>query len=322
MKFAMITGDKANNVFLKLNGERDDCTSFMSWLEIWQGVHYSFDEMNKDSSMLLDYDVVMFSGNPGYFKHMENILLNIKGKVKTIFLPEGDISLYHQYGINSFHPLIYELWDMIDVIFSMEEDKISYYESLTDTPTRFVHVPIDEKMASGEFRTPNYAKTDSILIYGDNNPNCPLTVVGVAKKIKKPLITVCVEEKKVDQIRNHFKVEILRNYNKISQYNFLRLLGRCWLHIYPTRWIGSAREPIACAVARTPCIGSDKSHTQRRLFPKLACDIYDIDRMCELAERLYKDLDFYDEIVNFAWDNVSFYNLENTKKRFMEAINC
>lgn len=319
LRFALVTADSVNGVKLQMNGEFDDCTSFLNWLMIWDGVLYSFETMEKDFSPLFNYDVVMFSGQPSYLTTIIKIANALKGKVVTMFLPEGDVSLYDQHGINSFSPTIYEAWNSVDILAIMEEDKVSYYKSLTSSLVKFIHVPIDKKMEEGIFRTPNYKKTEHILVYGDNNPNGVLTAIAVSKMIDRPIKTVCIDIGKVKRLRELFGLRIGAAFTKIAQYPFLRLLGSCWLHIYPTRWIGSSRESIACAVARTPCIGSNRSHTQNRLFPKLSCDPYDVDKMVELGKRLYSDLEFYDEVVNYAWDNVGFYNMEVTKKRFMDA---
>ena len=320
-KFALVTADTRNSCTIKFNGNVSDCTSFMSWQHIWNGAHFSYDAMAKDSSPLLDFKVVMFSGNPGYFTQLYNILNRLNNKVLAIFLPEGDISLYDEKGIISFNKIIYDIWNKINVIFSMEEDKIPYYNLLTKTPAVFVHVPIDATMDSGIFRCDVENKKEHILVYGDNNPNCPITVYGIAGRLQKPLSAVCIDKFKTADLDMLFGTNTIGNFPKVGQYVYLQILGKSYVHFYPTRWIGSAREQISCAVVGTPCVGSDRSHTQRRLFPKLACDIYDINRMVILGKHLYEDLDFYKEIVDYAWKEVHFYNMENTKKRFLDAVN-
>ena len=318
-KFALVTADLANSVKLKWNYDRDDCTGFMSWVPIWDGVLYSFDAMKTDFSILYEYDCVMFSGHPYYLNEIISIATALKGKVVTMFLPEGDLSLYDLNGINSFNTEIYKAWNAVDILASMEEDKSSYYSLFTDALVKFIHVPIDENMESGMLKVPLECKSQNILVYGDNNPNCPVTAIAIAKKINRPLVTVCIDEQKVLQIKQLFNVNIEYATSKLGQYPYLRVLGRCYLNIYPTRWIGSSRQPIACAIVGTPCIGSNRSHTQKRLFPQLSCDIYDVDKMTDLSLKLYRDKDFYNEIVNYAWEQLPFYNLENTKKRFIDA---
>ena len=317
--FALVTADSANSVTFTMNGERDDCTGFMNWLSIWKGVLYSYEAMKQDCSVLEQYKAVMFSGHPAYFESLIAIANKLKGKVVTMFLPEGDISQYDMYGINSFSDVPYKAMNSVDVICSMEEDKIPYYSAISNTPAVFVHVPIDDRMASGEFRFPIEKKSKHILVYADNNPNCPVTVFGLARRLKMPLKTVCIPEQKLESVKQTFDLVIDGAYGKLGQYPFLRLLGSCLLNVYPTRWIGSSRQSISCAIAGTPCIGSDRSHTQRRLFPDLAVDIYDVQGMAQLIYNLSVDIHLYQYICNKAWSGVQFYNLENTKKRFLEA---
>lgn len=318
-RFAIVSADKSNGIQFRMHGERDDCTGFLNWINIWNGVHFSYDEMSKDSSILLNFDCVMLSGNPRYLVDLISITTFLKHKVVTMFLPEGDISLYDMQGINSFNKEIYECYKSCDIICSMEEDKISYYELFTNSLIKFIHVPIDENMEKGLFRNAISDKEQFTVVYGDNNPNCPVTVFAVLAKINKASISVCIHPDICHEITRLFGTQINTNYSKVGQYPYLRMLAKSWLHIYPTRWIGSAREQIACAVAGTPCIGSDKSHTQKRLFPKLACDIYDAKTMIDLANKLYIDMDFYNEVRDYSWKALSFYSMENTKKRFMDA---
>lgn len=319
IKLAIVTSDHRSNVKFSLNGEKDDCTSFLSWLSIWDGTLFSYEAIKNDWQVLFDYDCVMFSGNPNNLEDITKIATCLKGRVVTMFLPEGDVQLYDQNGINSFDMRIYQAFRSVDIIFAMEEDKISYYQNLTDSLVKFIHVPIDERMSAGEFRVPIDVKGDYVVVYGDNNPNCPITVFGMLKKLVRPAITVCISPEKVVSLSTLFNVSITSCKQKLSHYSFLRLLARSWVHFYPTRWIGSAREPIACAVAGTPCIGSDRSHTQRRLFPELACDIYDVEKMEKLARKLYEDKGYYKEIVKYAVDQLHFYGMQETKERFYNA---
>lgn len=319
-KVALVTADTSNDVYFELNGETCDSTGLFNWLKIWKGRHYSYDEMGKDCSPLEKYLAVILSGHPGFQNEILSILNKLKGKVITMWLPEGDARLYDRYGIGSFSPKIYESWNLSDVLMIYEEDKVGYYSGLTDTPVKFVHVPIDERMERGEFRVLRKDKLDYILVYGDNNPNCPVTVFGCVKKLNKDIIGVLIGNERVEQIEKLFEVRVRHSFGKLGQYPFLRLLGKSQVHIYPTRWVGTAREPISCASVGTPCIGSDKSHTMKRLWPDLMCDVYDIDMMVELANRLYKESDFYEYVCDKAWENIVFYNMENTKRRFMEAF--
>lgn len=289
----------------------------MSWVEVWKGRHYAFQVVRDDWSVLKNHKVVVFSGHPQYMLDIVKIAKDLKGKVVTAFLPEGDVSLYDQFGIQSFQTAVYEAWNACDVVIAFEEDKVEYYRSLTSSRVEFVHVPIDESMSRGEFFVPRFDKQRFMVVYGDNNPNGPLTAMAVANRLAWPIRTVCIEEAKTKEWNRLFGTQVQIALPKLPQYEYLSLLGKSMIHVYPTRWVGSSREPIACAIAGTPCVGSSYSHTMRRLWPELCADPFDVKRMVELVDRLENDLDFYRETVMYAWRQLPFYGLSETKKRFM-----
>ena len=172
-----------------------------------------------------------------------------------------------------------------------------------------------------ERREPVIEARDLSVVYGDNNPNHPLIAIASAAKLGMDVILVDADRGKIADISNLFPKTIFRSTTKLSQYAFLRLLGRSGVHFYPTEWIGTARENISCAITGTPCIGSRESHTQRRLYPEwLAFSPYDVDGMTEAAKRILKNPVEYDTVAVKAFEAAQFYNLENTKRRFSRAV--
>jgi len=77
---------------------------------------------------------------------------------------------------------------------------------------------------------------------------------------------------------------------------------------------------ITGACCGTAVIGWNESHTQKRLFPDLAVDLYDTDKICILVRKLYKDYEFYKMIADKAFKNTEFYSEENALKRMIDAI--
>lgn len=322
MKFALITADPKHNIRFSIDGEQGDCTSFMNWIDVWEGMHLSFKAMPEDSdiSFLREFDVVMMSGHPSHMTDIVRIGEYLRdSETVTIFYPEGSTQLYDN-SINGFQPLYYRAWNACDILSIAEEDKFSYYQAFITSRTlvRFIHVPLREEMERGIFFVPRWHKKENFtLVYGDNNPNHPLIALALANSLDMHVMAVDLRDAPVKEVFPNLK---MNSFSKLAQYPYLRLLSRCIFQAYPTEWIGTARQQIACAVSGTPCIGSRDSHTQMRLFPDLAVGIYDVNRMRGLAKRLIDDKDFYQMVVTKAWDRVSFYGLERTKKRFTDAV--
>lgn len=336
MKFALITADPSHKVAFVSNPERGDATSFMQWVSILKGVHLSFEALRKESNdYLKGFDVVMMSGHLNYIADIIRIGNFLKdSNAITIFYPEGSAQLYDN-SINGFHPEYYEAWRACDVVSIAEEDKCSYYQSFVDfkkTLIHFIHVPITEDMEKGAFFRLRGMKRNFSVVYGDNNPNHPMIAFSCINWFNNmfnsmaagdnrglELEAVGIETRNAD-IKRIFPDLKIQQIPKLESYDFMRLLAESVVHFYPTEWIGTARQPIACAAAGTPCIGSDKSHTQRRLWPELACDIYDVDKMACLASRLVTNPGLYSEVVNHALKEMEYYSLKKTLERFDDAI--
>ena len=322
MKFALVSQDKTHGVRFWINPEEGDATSFFNWVDVLQGFHFSYDKLREEMSPLKGFDLVMMSGNPYNLKDIVAICDFLKDtKTVTMFWPEGSTQLYDNSIIN-FSKDVYDAWNACDVMSIAEEDKRSYYESFVTSKTlvRFIHVPMRREMQDGHFFVQQIHKSrSSVLVYGDNNPNHPLIAIAVASRLKMEVIGIDIDRGKINDIKTLFPETRFHRYTKLAQYPFLRILSRCFVNIYPTEWIGSARQQISCAVSGTPCIGNRDSHTQKRLFPKLGTYIYDVDAMQGLIKELSENSILYNEVVKYAWEQSRFYSLEDTVHRMVSV---
>lgn len=323
MKFALVSQDAVHGARFWINPEEGDATSFFNWVDVWKGFHFNFEKLKTDLSVLRDFDCVMISGSPYNFQDIIDIGNYLKPTdTVTMFYPEGSVQLYDN-SISNFSKIIYDAWNACDIVSIAEEDKVSYYEAFIrgDTIVRFIHVPLRREMEDGSFLVSvSHKARGTGLVYGDNNPNHPMIAVACYARLGYDVIGIDIDRGKIQQIRDMFPETRISSMTKLAQYPFLRILGRAFVHIYPTEWIGTARQQIACAVAGTLCIGNYDSHTQRRLFPEFGKDIYDVDGICGLVGRLEKDESFYGMIAERAFQEaIKFYGLEITKFRFMKS---
>ena len=318
LNFAMVTADTTcGEAQGFLTG---DMWNMYYWLHMFKkGYHYSFDYFKDETKIaeLNNYDIVMFSGNDGHLNDIIKIAERIRAV--TIFFPEGDISLYHDKAI---HPETYRAWDACSVVSCVEEDKIPFYEALTHSVVKFLHVPVPETFCNGGFHSGEFNKTNDILIYGDNNPNNPIVALAIARQLNLPVAITALPAETIEFIKGYFGIRVSRHMGKLSQVEYLQQwVAPSKVIIYPTRWIGTARQVISGALCGTPVIGNRDSHTQKRLFPMLGTYIYDIEKMCELTERLYTDARFYKDCCDFAFEQVKFYSEKSAIRRMIDLYN-
>lgn len=321
MKFALITADPSHQKSFVLNPETDDATGFMQWIGLWRGIHLSYKAIREeDKSYLKQFDVVMMSGHLNHIQDIIDIAKYLKdSNTVTMFYPEGSTQLYDN-SVNGYHYEYYEAWNACDILSIVEEDKAEYYRKFVteETLVRFIHVPITMEMSSSLFfKTKKEKQPHSMVVYGDNNPNHPLIALACANHTGYSVDGVELRDK--DFSRTFPKLQI-RHYPKLGQFPYLRLLQNSYLNIYPTEWIGSARQQIACAVVGTPCIGSRDSHTQQRLFPDLTTNIYDVERIISLMWELENTTGFYKKVADYARAKLEFYDMGHTLRRFVSAV--
>ena len=325
MRVALVTADASHGKQFVINSEEGDGTSFMNWVDVWKGYHFNFTKILTDLDVLKNFDVVMMSGHLNHIVDIIKIAEFLKDTdTVSMFYPEGSAQLYDN-SINGFHHEYYDAWRACDILSMAEEDKASYYKSFvtSDTIVSFIHVPLRAEMEAGRFMVPHVQKGYNLsVVYGDNNPNHPLIAIACAAKLGMDVVLVDVDrDGKLADIKNLFPNTNFRTASKLSQYAYLRLLGRSGVHFYPTEWIGTARENISCAVTGTPCIGSRESHTQRRLFPDwMAFSPYDVEGMTGAAKRILSNPQEYEQVAAKAFEAAQFYNLKNTKQRFSRAV--
>lgn len=327
MRFALVTADPAHKAKFRINPFEGDATSFMNWIDVWDGWHLSYEALRtEDLSYLKQFEVVMMSGHPGHLADIIRIARYLKDtETVSMFYPEGSAQLYDN-SINGFHKETYDAWRACDVLSIVEEDKQSYYEAFVDknTAVRFVHVPLRPEMESGRFLRPRAHKSiRHCVVYGDNNPNHPMIALACANKMGMSVTAVEIDRGgRAVSIAEVFPKLDVRYATKLGCYYFLNLLAQTAIHFYPSEWIGTARQQISCAVTGTLCIGSHDCHTQQRLFPPLLSrNIYDIEGMVAAAVDISKmDEEKYDTFSKWAFQKASFYGLNLTKQRFVAAV--
>jgi len=77
------------------------------------------------------------------------------------------------------------------------------------------------------------------------------------------------------------------------------------------------RNALDCAALGIPCVSTNRSDLQARLFPATTLnDPWDVDRAVRLCQRLLTEPGFWDEVVGLAGERVADYDLAPFRQRF------
>lgn len=88
----------------------------------------------------------------------------------------------------------------------------------------------------------------------------------------------------------------------------------------PTCFHTYGRNSVDLAAIGTPCIGSENVASMKRCFPYTSCDPMDIKTIVKHADRLVNDDSFRHKVIEYAKKACEYYNYENSRKRFLDAL--
>ena len=93
----------------------------------------------------------------------------------------------------------------------------------------------------------------------------------------------------------------------------MRGVAGAYVAVHPMPAASAGRDQITFAALGIPCIGNEELDIQRELFPALAVNIFDINRIRELVKMLYRETEFYRSVQNEASRQLYMYSLKSAE---------
>lgn len=300
---------------------KNSTANIFDWLLMWDGDHVPHEELNKDITALDNYDICLLLDADRYLDLA--IKIAKESKCKTIFYAEGTLQTYLRMPFQH-QEKFYELLQHVDLVGTLEEDLVQWYEAVAGAKAFFMHTPTSDDMVSGRYR--KIPKQGFILVccnLGMDNERHQTNLIsslGVLKKTDKFGVLCEARPEQMGFYRNVMKVKA-QGFCRLHPFFYVvKLVAPAKILLSPSAIIGTSRNAIVGAATGTPVIGSRDSHTQNKLWPKLARYRYDVKGMSELVNRLYDDEVFYKEVCEYAFSQLPYYSVESTKRRFLEAV--
>lgn len=150
----------------------------------------------------------------------------------------------------------------------------------------------------------------------DNNVYDMYSVARGVKGIKN--VAICLD--------GNIMIDCLRFFKRAQQGKQYRLfiqdLAKARIVVDSYHKIHSyGRTPVECACLRTPIVSTDWVTSARDLWPKCTVAAGDIKAQQDMVNRLLSDQDFYNEVVEYAWNKVNEYDYESSYHNFMNMVN-
>ena len=81
-----------------------------------------------------------------------------------------------------------------------------------------------------------------------------------------------------------------------------------------------SRATVDTAALGVAVVGSNKTQSMNVCYPHTLIDPFDVTRARKLIRRLQEDKEFYKKVVDTAKENVEFYNIVNSRERYLSAL--
>ena len=299
-----------------------------NWRKVFNGDVRFWQDIKKTPTDLLSYDLVHIN--------LAGEDVGLATKVKPIL--EGSstkLVVNMDYAINYFSAqfnqaqttaeLQHDL-NVADMVFGVEPTQVSllsYFLTLLKRPkAHLVPHPIDTAMMYKNFFVDYDRRLDVVAYeyhrYDDMWEIPHLLMHELPDYHERPVLTSCL-----GFMRDSFKRAEMPNL--IMPYTdwpvYMNLLNHCrWGLEYRLHYAAS-RFILECASVGIPVVSTNFSYMGRLLYPELTFHAGDFDSMRKALQNLILNDELYTQQAKQGIERVENFNLENSRKRLMEALN-
>ena len=302
----------AFKVFQNLIDVKPTMTGCYQWIKLFNG---DCKDYNTVKDNLEDYDVIQVNLDPMDIQMLSDIKERLKGS-STILIGNHDHSP-ELWTKSMEHPFAFKhSVNSCDGIFATTPTAKNLMEHILDRKIHLIPHPCETHLLK-RFGTDNKFKHISIIYHRyDNNVLMPWIHLH---KSNKSLSLVGYMEKEDPRFR---ATKCL--YDNIIPYmpfpDFIKLLKESYW-IYDS-YDGYSYGRIGCDAAclQVPLVGCDKVYSHQVLYPYTSVDQYDVKTITSLFKKLSEDGEFYQKVIDYAYDKVEYFNWKNSKERYKKLL--
>ena len=290
----------------KLPRDFANCRTEFAWQITLNADHYPIDYiLSKSSKDIPQYDLVIVI-LPKKLENYDTVkLLDLVKSIgkKTTVMQEGPSWYYQDYNYTNQVNYINFLNEM-DFLLSHNKSDIPYFKGIFNKPT---------------FNLQSLMIEDTIKdVNKDNNG---MTIIGgnfcswyggvdsyfVAQNFNKPIFIPSMGRK----IENEDQFPSLHHLPYMMWNEWIKTLANFNVGIHLMRTHAAGTFALNCAYLGIPCIGYKGLDTQQILHPELSVAIGDIEQAKNLANKLKKDVYFYNSCSEQSRELYQIYYTED-----------
>jgi len=291
-----------------------------NWFQLFAGDIGTFGSF-KDK--LHEYDIVQINLSPVDMVIVPEVRRILGENSKTKLVLNNDY-VCEYWGKWELDPYLYDnVQRMGDMVFSTEKHQVS-------------------NMIDGTFVIPHPTRTEQLKCMGIDSETKVNSSVGfifhwwvgetylpnrTLKKLEQKgyfkHIKMFSYNKQWDTMKR-YKGHMFADYNTIPNMPFpdyAEEVMKTEIIFDPNPYHTYGRNGVEAACWKIPVIGSNRVFSYNKLFPELTIDPFDYHDIEKKFDIVLEDKERLKKILDKAYDDVEYFNYENSKKRFMDAYN-
>lgn len=294
--------------------EQPSRSGMYNWIQVFKGEINTFEAI-KDR--LNDYDIIQVNMTPSDLSTIKEIRRRLGPDSKTKLVINNDYvcEYWGKWGVD---PYVYDdVQRCGDMVFGTEEHQVSNMINGT-----FV-IPHPTNTAMLKKCTTDVKDNAIGFLYHwwAGSSYLPFRTVNKVKQmfgVKKCKIYGYNPE--ADEMRQ-FKTIMWDEIVPLLDFpDFLEAAAGQRVLYDPNPFHTYGRNGVEMACMRKPIIGSDRVFSYRKLFPELCCDPYDMKTTMEKFDLVLNNPEKVKEITDRAYEEVEYFNYENSRVRFLNAL--
>ncbi len=232
-------------------------------------------------------------------------------------------------------PLMIEAGNACNVFGCMLDDEKEFFQALYPD-TNVIHLPIAFNVENDKKLAIDPATKDKNLIalaphtsfwYPTDARRIAITNFLVFRELQKerPEVKgICwSKEQHIDKLVRLLEdlgIDNIAIFPHCRRDKFLEAAKHAYIGIYLPWQLSQGQYPINMASLGIPMVLNDLVETHTRLYPNFTRDNFNVGGLISDCICLLDNYEFYTDIRNVAMERVDYYNIENCKKRIMEAL--
>jgi hypothetical protein len=290
---------------------------FFNWLQVFNGDLFQYDAKLMTKEWLEQYDIVHVNLPPADQLLIPKLRRTLSNNSKTKLVGNNDhvCEIWHKFG--NHYDTYHDVQRQCDMVFGTEHHQTSH---MIDTAKVIPH-PHDIEVLKHMYTDMTYHKVGVLFHHWEGKT---FTTSILCDKIFKQFgmtSKVYAYENSKDECQRWGRILFDEFVGGLAYPDFIDDLISNKIVIEPCSYHTYGRTTVDLAAIGIPCVGSNRVDSMRRCFPFTSFDPYDIAGQLKVIKQLLNDEQFKLKVIAYAKNASEYYNYNNSRKRFLDALN-